>query len=232
MSVIQPLLDLQEIDSRIRTLQQEAKDIPHRKEQENARLNGARAAVEQAKADLKAAQARVSEAELEAKAVREKILGLKKNQAMLKTNKEFQAYNLEIDGLEKEAENFDARTVAAMDTVPPKQQLLAELETKLADEKSVVDTYLAELDARLAEVNAELAQEEKNRHDVAKNVSPRPLLIYERTKSRRWPAVVPLQEKDGVCKGCNIVQSPGIVQMARRNQDIVMCQMCGRILYI
>jgi uncharacterized small protein (DUF1192 family) len=45
VSDIQSLLELQEIDGRIRALQQEVKDIPQRKEQESARLQSARAAV-------------------------------------------------------------------------------------------------------------------------------------------------------------------------------------------
>jgi len=228
---VQPLLDLQEIDGHIRALQQEVKDIPQRKEQESARLNGTRVALELAKNELKAAHVRVTDAELEVKARQEKIIALKQNQIQLKTNKEFQAYNLEIAKIEEDIDNHEARLIVAMDDLIPRKLLVAEREEKLKEEQAVVDAYFAELDARLAEVRAELAVTEQARGDAVKQVQPRALLYYERLSTRRWPVVVALQA-DGVCKGCNLVQPPSIAQMVRRNQELTPCQMCGRILYI
>ena len=231
MSVVLALLELQEIDGRVRTLQQEAKDIPQRKDQESARLNEDRAALEQAKQELKAAQARIAEAELEVKSRQEKILTIKKNQSQLKTNKEFQAYNLEIAKIETDIDNHEARLIAAMDDLTPRKLAVSEREEKLGEGQAVVDAYFAELDARLAEVQAELATVETARGDAAKKVQSRALLIYDRLRTRKWPVVTPLQE-DGVCKGCNLRQPPSVLQMARREQELTTCQMCGRILYI
>mgnify|MGYP003589997252 CR=1 FL=1 len=231
MSVVQPLLDLQEIDGRIRDLQQELRDIPQRKAQEQERLNGTRDLLARAQADLKAAQLRVNDADLEVKVRREKILSLKQNQATLKTNKEFQMLNLEIAKIEGDIENFEARQLAAMDDVIPIKHRLAETDEKLKGEQAVVDGYIGELDARLEAVKAELAKLESERIEAARKVTPQFLLPYERLRTRRWPVLASLQS-DGVCKGCNMVQPPSVGQMVRRNQGIVTCQMCGRILYM
>ena len=117
MSIVQPLLILQEIDTRIRALQQEARDIPLRKEQEKKRLVGAQEALVEAQTGLKNAQARVNEAELEVKDRREKINKLRGQQATLKTNKEFAAMNLEIATIEGQIDTLESRQVVAMDTV-------------------------------------------------------------------------------------------------------------------
>ncbi|MCL1919900.1 MAG: C4-type zinc ribbon domain-containing protein [Kiritimatiellaeota bacterium] len=233
MSVVKTLLDLQEIDGRIRTLLQEVKDIPQRKELEAARLNDAHAALEQAKHEMKVAQARIVEAELEVKARQNKITTLKQSQSQLKTNKEFQAYNTEIAKIEADIDNYEARLIVAMDDLIPRKQAVADRESKLMEEQAVVDAYSAELDARLAEVTAELETVEAARGDAAKQVQPRALLYYDglRVRGRKWPVVVQLQE-DGVCKGCNLRQPPSVVQQARRGQDLTTCQMCGRILYM
>ena len=231
MNDIQRLLELQEIDGHIRALQQEVKDIPQRKAQEASRLQGLHAALELAKSELKSAQVRVAEAELEVKARNDKILALKQNQSQLKTNKEFQAYNLEIAKIEQEIDNYEARQIAAMDDVLPHKQSLAEKEAKLSEGQKALDAYAAELDARLAEVQAELAALDVARGNAVRQVQPRALLYYERLKIKRWPVVVQLQA-DGVCKGCNLLQPPSVSQMARRNQELTFCQMCGRILYI
>ena len=230
MSVVQPLLDLQEIDGRIRSLQQEIRDIPQRKAQEQERLSGARNALAQAQAELKNAQFKVNEAEQEVKARREKIQSLKQNQVSLKTNKEFQMFNLEIAKIEGEIESYEARQLAAMDDVIPVKHRVAEAEAKLKEDQAVVDGYLAELEVRLNAVKAELAQAETERGEAAKHVTPQFMLYYERLRSKRWPVVVSLQP-DCVCNGCHLVQPPSVGQMVARNQGIVPCQMCGRILY-
>jgi len=230
VSVVQPLLDLQEIDDRIRKFQQEIHDIPQRKAQEQERLTGVREGLARAQAELKAAQVRVSEAELEVKARHDKIQSIKQNQVLLKTNKEFQLYNLEIAKLEGEIETYEARQLAAMDDVIPVRHRVAEAEAKLKEDQAAVDADLTELDARLAAVRESLSVAEGERTEAAKRVTPQFLLYYERLRTKRWPVVVTLDE-GGVCKGCNLVQPPSVGQMVRRNQGIVPCQMCGRILY-
>lgn len=231
MSDIQSLLGLQELDGHIRVLQQEIKDIPKRKEQEASRLQNATAAVEQAKGELRAAQVKVAETELEVKARQDKILSIKQTQGMLKTNKEFHAYNLEIAKIEAEIDTYEARLIIALDDVIPRKHALAEREAKLREGQASVDAYLAELDARLAEVRGELAVLETARGEAAKKVQPRALMLYDRLQLKRWPAVVPLQA-DGVCNGCHLRLPPSVAQQVRRGQDLIFCEMCGRILYM
>jgi len=232
VSVVQPLLDLQEIDGRIRSLQQEIRDIPQRKVQEQERLNGAREALAHAQAEHKNAQLRVNEADLEVKVRREKIQAIKQNQVSLKTNKEFQIFNLEIAKIEGEIDNYEARQVAAMDETIPIKLRVAEAEAKLKEEQSVVDGYVAELDVRLSAVQGELATVEATRIEAAKKVSPQFLLTYTRLSKKLWPVAVTLQPDDCVCNGCHLVLPPSVGQMVRRNQGMVKCEFCSRILYM
>jgi len=231
VSVVQPLLDLQEIDGRIRDLQQEIRDIPQRKDQEQERLSGAREALDRAQAELKNAQLRVNEVELEIEARQDRIQALKKNQVLLKTNKEFQMYNLEIAKLEGEIANYESRQIVALDDVIPVKHRVAEAQAKLQEDQDAVDAYTAELDARLVAVQEELAATEAERVEATKTVTPQFMFYYERLLSKRWPVVVELGD-DCVCDGCHLVQPPSVGQMVRRNQGIVACQMCGRILYM
>ena len=231
MSYVQPLLELQDVDGRIRELEQEIVDIPERKKQENARLDGLRKSLDDARSEMKSIQIRIDETELEAQVCKDKILDLKKNQAILKTNKEFQIYNREIQKLEDDINNFDAREIAAMDDMIPVKARIAEIEGNLAREQAVVDEFIAELAQRLVEVRQVLEETLKEREEVAKAVDSRRKLYYDRLRSKRWPAIVELQE-GSVCGGCNLVQPPSIAQMVRRDQDIVVCTMCGRILFM
>ncbi|MFZ4395637.1 MAG: zinc ribbon domain-containing protein [Kiritimatiellia bacterium] len=229
MSIVQPLLVLQEIDSRLRALQQEARDIPLRKEQEKSRLAGAQTALAEAQTALRAAQARVDEAELEVKARRDKINTLRGQQVSLKTNKEFAAMNLEIATIEGQIESFESRQVYAMDNLVPARAHVSECDKVLQNDKSVVDGYQKELDARLAVVQAEIRQAEAGRQEALKTVPNAFAVVYGRLLERRWPPVVALE--GSACGGCHLTQPPSVAHVVRRNNSLVVCQTCGRILY-
>lgn len=229
MSIVQPLLALQEIDTRIRALQQEARDIPLRKEQEKKRLAGAQEALAEAQSGLKGAQARVDEAELEVKSRRDKINVLRGQQLTLKTNKEFAAMNLEIATIEGQIEMYEARQVMALDGLVPARSRVGECEKRLQDDKAVVDGYVKELDARLAVVQGELAQAEAERLEALKSVPASFQTTYSRLIQRRWPPVVALE--GNACGGCHLTQPPSVAHVVRRNNSLVVCQTCGRILY-
>ena len=230
MSIVQPLLVLQEIDARLRTLQQEARDIPIRKSQEQGRLRGALEALDQAQAGMKSAQARVNDAELDVKERRETITKLRQQQATLKTNKEFAAMNLEIATIEGQIDSCEARQVTALDGLTPAQARVAEAQGKLREQQATVDTFVKELDTRLAAVQQEIQQAETERQAVAKLVPATFLTHYSRLVGRRWPPVVPLEGQ--ACGGCHLTQPPSVPHSVRRNATLVACQSCGRILYI
>ena len=90
MNVIQPLIELQDVDDMIRELEMEEKDIPCRKAQETARLAGVNASLEIAKNQLAAMQKRIADERAEAAELREKAQQLRIGQATIGSNRELQ----------------------------------------------------------------------------------------------------------------------------------------------
>ena len=240
MTVVQSLIELQEIDGRIRELELELKDLPRRKALETARLSGVSADLQAAKAGRDYADQRVKGFEADANALKDKIRQLKTAQAGLKSNKEYQQYSIQIDLVSHDLETTENNQLAAMDDLPSAQARIDEAQAKFDAEKGGVDAFCAEIDERIASVKAELDQCQKERVEKAKLVAdPKFMLYYERLRTKRWPVVVPLTH-DGVCDGCHLVQPPSVSQMVDANeksgeegrpQKIVACTMCGRILY-
>lgn len=240
MTIIEALVDLQEVDGRIRELNNELKDLPQRKARETARLSGVSADLLAAKANQEYAERRVRDFEAEAEAKAAKIQELKKTQLGLKTNKEYQDFSLQIDLVNHELEASRNNADAAMDDLPSAQARIDDAQAKYDAEKGDVDRFCAEIDERIAAVTAELAEAQQERAEKAKAVfDPKFMLYYERLRVKRWPVVVPLTG-DCVCDGCHLVQPPSVGQLADANakngeagrpQSIVACTMCGRILY-
>ena len=231
MTVVQSLIDLQEVDGRIRELELELKDLPRRKALETARLSGVSADLQAAKANQEYAVRRVKGYEEEAKALKEKIQQLKTTQATLQSNKEYQQYSIQIDLVSHDLETTENNQIAAMDDLPSAEARVKEAQAKYDSEKGGVDAFCAEIDERIAAVKAELDEAQKERAEKAKLVTdPRFMLYYERLRTKRWPVVVPLTS-EGVCDGCHLVQPPSVAQLVDHNAGLVACTMCGRILY-
>jgi len=240
MSVVQALIDLQDVDGRIRELELELKDLPRRKALETARLSGVSKDLEAAKASHEYATQRVKSFEEDAKALKEKIQQLKTTQMGLKSNKEYQQYSIQIDLVTHDLETTENNQLAAMDDLPSAEARITSAQARFDQEAGGVKAFCDEMDERIASVTAELAEAQKERAEKAKLVEdPRFMLYYERLRTKRWPVVVPLTH-DGVCDGCHLVQPPSVSQMVDANakrgeegqpQGVVACTMCGRILY-
>ena len=231
VTIVEALIELQDVDGRIRELEMELKDLPRRRALETARLSGVSADLKAAQAGLEYEQGRVKGFEDDAKALKEKVQKLKTAQASLKSNKEYQQYSVQIDLVTHDLETTENNQLAAMDELPSAQSRIDEAQAKFDVEKSGVDAFCAEIDERIAAVKAELDECQRDRAEKAKAVDdPKFMLYYERLRLKRWPVVVSLTH-DGVCDGCHLVQPPSVSQLVDHNAGLVACTMCGRILY-
>jgi predicted nucleic acid-binding Zn-ribbon protein len=227
---IQTVIDLQDVDGRIRELEREAKDLPRRKAQESARLMGVNASLDIAKNQLSAVQQRVKDFEAEAASAKERVRDLKIQQSSAASNKEYQQIAMAIEGLEHEADEAEARAYAMMDEYPRLERAVKDAEEKASGEAGGVDDFCKEIDDRIAEVKAELDQLAAERAEKAKLVNPRTLLYYERLRTKRWPVAVMLNA-DSVCEGCHLKVPPSTEQMVEHKMELVACTNCGRMLY-
>ena len=231
VSAVQTLIDLQEVDGRIRELEAELKDLPRRKAVETARLSGSSADLQAAKAGHEYVMKKAKGFEADAASLKEKIQNLKTVQAGLKSNKEYAQYSIQIDLVSHDLEAAESNQIAALDELPAAEAKIASAQAKYDGEKGSVDAFCAEIDERINAVKAELEAAKAERAEKAKLVEdPRFMLYYERLRMTRWPVVVPLTH-DGVCDGCHLVQPPSVAQLVDRGAGLVVCTMCGRILY-
>ena len=138
MTVVQSLIDLQEVDGRIRELELELKDLPRRKALETARLSGVSADLQAAKANQEYASQRVKGFEEDAKELREKIQQLKTTQMGLKSNKEYQQYSVQIDLVTHDLETTENNQLAAMDDIPSAEARTAEAQRERAEKAKLV----------------------------------------------------------------------------------------------
>lgn len=70
---------------------------------------------------------------------------------------------------------------------------------------------------------------EEARNDLMSKIQKPMLSNYEKLKSRYKRAIVPV--KDDICLGCFMRIPTSLITRGRSDQDVILCEGCGRILY-
>jgi predicted nucleic acid-binding Zn-ribbon protein len=82
----------------------------------------------------------------------------------------------------------------------------------------------------LAELKASLDRMAVERVELVRLVNPQALAIFELVSSRRNGVAV-AEARNGICTICHVRLRPQVFNTVRRNEDIVQCDSCQRILY-
>lgn len=227
---IEKMLILQDHDIRIRETERELKDIPERKREEDARLAGHRAEVVAAEAEHKSRLAAIKQFELDVQTRKEQILKLRRQQMDLKTNKEFATIESEIKTVELAIRGVEDQELDLMALVDEAARQLEARKQALKEEAVVVQRDVVAWDERARGLESELTVARQAREEVAKQITQTEwVTMYQRVFSRKDRAIVPLEE--GVCGGCHMKLPPYVIHEVKRQNALVTCGYCGRMLY-
>jgi len=187
IQVLEKLLALQELDSRIRDVERQLKDIPARKKEEEDRLGLHRQEVTDGEGALKTKQSEIRQFELENKSRDEKITKLRQQQLELKTNKEFKAMEVEIDAVKRDISALEEKELALMENLEAARGALAARQKALAEEQALVTRDVIRLDAEAARLELELQQLRAQREAPARQIEERWLTRYETVFQTQGP---------------------------------------------
>ena len=243
MNVIEDLLALQSHDEVIRSLEGPISDIPKRCEQEQKKVAAEQAFLEKAENEVKRLILVARDNELEISDVKERIQKIKIDSATVKKVEAFNAIKKELDEAEMRLKALLNKDTDDNSLLEGAQKYSAECAVKLGEVKTVVDAYVAELQAKLDGFQAKFDQAMKERAEMVKPfelpAAKRFLAYYDRLKSKRWPVLIEVNSGN-VCSGCHMNLPPSKFQEAFKNTKltdnpakmvVVACDYCGRILY-
>src|SRR5207248_10822322 len=103
-------------------------------------------------------------------------------------------------------------------------------ETQLAAEQKAIDAERRAIAAELADIETSLERIARERAELVPAVSPKVLPMFELVANRRHGVAV-AEARDGICTICHVRLRPQVFNTVRRNEGIVQCDSCQRILY-
>jgi predicted nucleic acid-binding Zn-ribbon protein len=224
------LIRLQQLESAAEDARRRIADHPARAQALDTRLQAARDTVGEMKARLAGAAEKRRADEKEVAGVQTRLAKYKDQLLEVKTNREYTAMLHEIDAAQND---IRAREDRILEVMMESDELSARMKTSEADLKTAEKEVAAEravLDAEMARLQAEIARTTAEREKLVADIDRRILAIFETTaKGRKGVAVA--EAKDGLCTICHVRLRPQVFNEVRKNESIIQCDSCRRILY-
>jgi hypothetical protein len=227
---LQHLIHLQDLDLATERHRRRIADIPAVQAALDARLSERTAAVAAVKERIAACQAARRDIEKDLAAVQGRLSKFKNQLMEVKTNKEYQAIQKEIAVAEQEVSDQETRLLERMEESDALALELRQAEAALKTEQAEVAREKQALEAERAQAAQELEQASTERTRVAAQVSRDALGVFDRIAHGR-KGVAMAEARDGLCTACHVRLRPQVFNEVRRNDAVIQCDSCTRILY-
>lgn len=230
LSALSSLIALQSIDSAADAARQRLTDQPRALVAIDVRVGAATAIVEAAKAALQEGVTTRRGLEKDVASVDTRLARFDDHKAAVKTNQEYTALLHEIATAKTDKDALEERILILMEEADRLTASVKAAEAELSAVKREGDATRATLSAEKQTAETDLARLDAERAARRKTVDPRPLATYDQLlKGRRGVAVA--QMTGETCSACHVRLRPHVTQSIRRNDVIVQCESCQRILY-
>jgi hypothetical protein len=224
------LIRLQQLETAADEARRKIADHPARLQALDTRLKAARDTVAGIKGRLTTAGDKRRAEEKEVGGVQTRLAKYKDQLLEVKTNREYTAMLHEIEAAQNDIRLREDRILEIMmetdelnAVVKTSEAELKAAEKEVAAERTVLETEMANLQAEIERTTSERAK-------LVAGIDRRVLDVFETTaKGRKGVAVA--EARDGLCTICHVRLRPQVFNEVRKNESIIQCDSCRRILY-
>jgi len=195
------------------------------------------ARLETARQGVAAAKERLAENQNARRAIEKDVamhqgrLSKYREQAMaVKTNVEYHAIQKEIAHAQGEIKAHEDRMLERMLEADDLTAALKKAESDLAAEQKAVEADRKAMQAEHGVMQASIERISGERTAIVGALNKQVLLTFEQVSKKRNGIAV-AEAKDGICTICHVRLRPQVFNTVRRNEEIVQCDSCNRILY-
>ncbi len=227
---LERLVHLQDIENSIEEARERLDQLPTRHAELDARLSSAETTFNVARQRLSESQTARREIEKELASVQSRLSKYKDQLMEVKTNKEYQAMQNEIATAERDVRSREDRILDFMEEqealakdVKEDEAIFKREQVAIAEDRKALEGEKSSLEERITKLTAE-------RDALRPQVSDESLRLFDHiARQRRGIAVVPAI--DGYCSFCHVRLRPQVFNEVRRNDRLIQCDSCMRLLY-
>ena len=224
------MIELQNINGEIDTLTAKRVNLPQdiqrlgeELEDIEKELNEDEQKVEALKADHKAQET----------ALKNSVEQVKKSKGRLfdvKSNKEYEALLKEIESIQAKNSSTEDEILRMLEAIDSAGEILKRRAAETAERRSMCEEEIRQMENDLNSIDSELEKAHHRRDDVRSKTDKRILKKFDMIRSRKGGIVIVPVWK-AVCHGCHMNIPPQMYNELQRNDRLVMCPHCDRIIY-
>jgi predicted nucleic acid-binding Zn-ribbon protein len=228
---LQNLLILQDRDSKCDGIQRQLESIPLEISAEEANIKRLGDKVGAVEAEARDLEVRRMDLEGEVEQTEATVVKYKTQQMQVKKNEEYTALENEINNLKQKISDLEDTELQILEDIDAKNAELAHVRKDAGEQQATLEAHIALLKQNYKSFASELEDARTAVKACQATIEPSVLQQYTYVKSqvKRPPVVVALEE--GRCQGCHLKVSGEVESEARKGQELVRCDSCGRILY-
>lgn len=192
-------------------------------QRQEAATAAARSALAELTARQKALEERLASAETRMKDKRMRI-------TRIRNDKELGLAKREVELLKEETSQVETELVGVLEQVEAAQKQLEAAEAALVETTTARDTESGELRETVARLSSAIERDKARRDELVGGVDGDLRRKYEMIFSRRGGVAV-VAVRGGTCQGCHMHVPPQLFIQIQRNEQVLACPNCQRILF-
>jgi predicted nucleic acid-binding Zn-ribbon protein len=227
---LERVIALQKLVSAAHDAERRLAEEPDRAKALEARLEAARQRVAAAKEHLTANQNARRAIEKDVALHLGRLSKFRETAMAVKTNEEYHAVQKEIGFAQAEIKTLEDRILELMIDADDLTAVVKRAEADLAGEQKGVEADRRAMAAEMTDLRSSLEKSGAARTELVRQIDPQALAIFELVARRRNGVAVALA-RDGICTVCHVRLRPQVFNSVLRNDQIIQCDSCHRILY-
>jgi predicted nucleic acid-binding Zn-ribbon protein len=221
--------DLQRLDTRLRTLANEQDQLPQKLRRYEQTFVEARERFALGQAEIEQAERQRRSLERELETDQERLVKTQGRLHEIKTNKEYNAVLAEIEGGKHRITVLEDRVLELMETIERQRQDCQEREQLVQAAKLDLEREGQRIAAEQQELAQQVAAFDRERQELLTHLDMDIYTVYQRTADRSG-GLAAVYVVDGSCEGCYLRVRPQLISELRRQESIVTCPHCQRVL--
>jgi len=224
------LWELQKIDLGLRSIKEEKDRYPKEMKKLDEKQRAERERIEKEKEKIESLEKARRQKESQLALEQEKIKRAGGRMSEVKTNKEYQALLSEIETIKEANNRMEEEILQVMDEID-------ELKKDLSKREKDAGVSVEKLEGERKKLQEKMAHDEKvwekqmERRDVlSKQIESKLVKLYNTLKEKREGVGV-VSVKHETCQGCFVNVPPQMFIEVQKNNAIVRCPHCNRILF-
>ena len=224
------LWELQKIDLGLKSIKDEKDRYPKEMKKLDERQKVEKERIQKEKEKVESLEKTRRQKEGQLSLEQEKIKRSEGRMSEVKTNKEYQALLSEIEAIKEANSRMEEEILQVMDEVEELKKDLSKREKDAGITLEKVEAERKELQERMVRDEKVWSEQMERREVLSKQIESKLVKLYDTLKEKRQGVGV-VAVKQETCQGCFVNVPPQLFIEVQKNNALVRCPHCNRILY-